>query len=279
MVIQTNYMIDSTYEITIDNPFSEEYTDFEIPSFDIEEDMKQVLEKASRNMQIQNAYLKYWPPSSTISEVDSLSFYEPDAIYYLDDYTRFPVMEEVMREYIAGVYLRHNQDGYHFRILELDRTETYKENPLILLDGIPIFDADEIIALDPLKINKIETVRKKFLKGTMIFSGIVSFSTYKSDLEGYQLNSKAVVLEYEGLQPIKKYDNPKYIDISHENARMPDYRNVLYWNPQFKTDENGEAILEFYTSDDISDYEIKVDGISSDKRFVSGSSFIQVTND
>jgi hypothetical protein len=275
-VIQTNHTIDSMYEITIENPFSEIYSDFNIPYFDLEDSMKHFIEKASRNMQIQNAYLKYRPPTSTIPDIDSLSFFEPDERYFLDDYTRFPVMEEVMREYIAGVYLRHNQDGYHFKVLQYDRMETFKENPLILLDGIPVFDADEIIALDPLHIKKIETVRKKFLKGVLNCNGIVSFSTYKGDLEGYQLNEKAQVIEYEGVQPIRKYLNPDYDKISEGNDRIPDYRNVLYWNPHFNTDEKGEAILEFYTSDDVGEYEIRVEGISSNGKFVSASTYIQV---
>jgi hypothetical protein len=278
IILQTNNTIDTNYQITVDNPFSEKYSDFCIPFFDIDDSMKYFIEKASKNMQIQNAYLKYRPPSSIISEVDSSTFYDPDAKYFLDDYIRFPVMEEVMREYVSGVYLRSNQEGFHFKILDLDRTETYQENPLILLDGIPIFDADEIIELDPLKIKKIETVRKRFLKGVLNCSGIVSFSTYNGDLDGYQLNKKALVVEYDGVQPLKEYSTPTYDIITEENIRMPDYRNVLYWNPQFETDENGEAILEFYTSDDASVYEIRVEGLSSNGRPVFNNSFIEVTD-
>ncbi len=111
-------------------------------------------------MQIQNAYVKYAPSYIINSNNDSLTFFEPDAVYYLDDYTRFPVMEEVMREYIGGVYVRRNQDGYHFKILDLDRTETFQENPLILLDGITVFDADEIMEFDPLLIKKMRQLEK-----------------------------------------------------------------------------------------------------------------------
>ena len=98
----------------------------------------------------------------------------------------FPVMEEVMREYIAGVYLRRNRDGFHLKILDINRNITYQENPLILLDGIPVFDADGVILLDPLKVKKIETVRTRFIKGVINTSGIVSYTTYKGDLGGYQ---------------------------------------------------------------------------------------------
>jgi hypothetical protein len=92
------------------------------------------------------------------------------------------------------------------------------------------------------------------------------------------LNKKAFVVEYDGVQPLKEYSTPTYNIISEENTRMPDYRNVLYWDPHFETDEKGEAILEFYTSDDASVYEIKVEGLSKDGRPVFGRSIIQVTD-
>jgi hypothetical protein len=279
MVFQVNNIIDTIYQISIDNPFSEKYADFNIPVFDIDENMKHFIEKASISMQIQNAYFEFRTPSSIISEKDTSTFYHPNKQYYLDNYTRFPVMEEVMREYVGGVIVRKNQDGFYFRMGDYESREIFQQDPLILLDGVPVFDADEIMKLDPLKIQKIETVSRRFLRGVIDFSGIVSLSTYKGDLDGYQLNKSALVLEYDGVQPRKKYFTPAYDIISEENTRIPDHRNVLYWNPQFKTDENGTANLEFYTSDDISVYEIIVEGLSNDGVPLYGSTFIQVTNE
>ncbi len=279
IIFQVNNTIDTIYQISIDNPFSEKYADFNIPVFDIDENMKHFIEKASISMQIQNAYFEFGPPSSIISERDTSTFYHPNKQYYLDDYVRFPVMEEVMREYVGSVIVRKNQDGFYFRMGDYESREIFQEDPLILLDGLAVFDADEIMILDPLKIKKIETVSRTFLKGVIDFSGIVSFSTYNGDLDGYQLNKNAFVLEYDGVQARKKYYSPAYDKISEENTRIPDHRNVLYWNPQFKTDENGIANLEFYTSDDISVYEIIVEGLSNDGIPVYGNTFIQVTNE
>lgn len=279
IIIQTDDTTDSIYQITIDDPFSNEYSNFQIPYFDIDERMKHVIEKASKNMQIQNAYLKYRPLASSISEVDTSTFFEPNARYYLDDYTRFPVMEEVMREYVIGVYPRRNPDGFHFKVLDLEREITLQESPLILLDGVPVFDADEIMELDPLYVEKIETVNKRFLKGAINYSGIVSYTTYEGDLKGYRLNKNASVMEYEGLQPLREFLSPSYDEVLEENSRLPDYRNVLYWNPHFKTNDKGEAILEFYTSDDASEYEIRIEGISSDGEPVSGGLLFKVTDE
>jgi len=46
-----------------------------------------------------------------------LLFYgKADENYLLDDFTRFPVMEEVMREYVPGVFVRKRRDGFHFLV-------------------------------------------------------------------------------------------------------------------------------------------------------------------
>jgi hypothetical protein len=128
--------------------------------------MEQFIRKKSQNMQVQNANMKLSPNTTTIPFADSSAFYnEPDARYYLDDYTRFVVMEEVMREYVAGVNVRKNRDGFYFMVIDIERNVLLDANPLMLLDGVPVFDADEIIALDPLKVEKIETVKTRFGKG------------------------------------------------------------------------------------------------------------------
>jgi hypothetical protein len=45
---------------------------------------------------------------------------------------------------------------------------------------------------------------------------------------------------------------------------MPDYRNTLYWDPDIKTDKTGRATVEFYTSDEISEYVLMIRGFSPD---------------
>jgi hypothetical protein len=47
------------------------------------------------------------------------------------------------------------------------------------------------------------------------------------------------------------YQHPPFYspDYSKEDKQLSDTRNVLYWNPLIITDQNGEAILQFYTSD------------------------------
>ena len=47
-------------------------------------------------------------------------------------------------------------------------------------------------------------------------------------------------------------------------SRIPDYRNTLFWSPDVKTDADGRAAVEFYTSDEAGDYMVLVEGFTPD---------------
>lgn len=110
----------------------------------------------------------------------------------LDKYTRFKVMEEVLREYVPGVLVRIRKDGFH--LLVVDKTnKSVLEAPLMLLDGVPVFDANKIMGINPLKVRKLEVVDGRYYQGPAVYNGIVSFTTYKGDLEGFQLDPRVLV--------------------------------------------------------------------------------------
>jgi len=270
VVVMTDYTKDSTYRIEIDNPYSKEYMDVALPEFTLHEDVADWLVEKSQQMQVVNAYQKYNPSKPTITEIDSSAFYfTPDASYMLDDYTRFIVMEEVMREYIAGVNVRKNKNGFHFMVIDMDKNIIYEDNPLMLLDGVPVFDADEIIALDPLKIQRIQTVNRRFGKGIMDCQGIVNYTTYKGNLTGYSLHPGTLTFRYDGVQIPMLSPEIKYISTKDKTSRTPDYRNTLCWKPF----ESGVGIMDIpqgiYASDAIGDYEVTINAVTKDGRVIS----------
>lgn len=277
IVVQTDYTIDSLYTVQIDNPYSEEYAAIELPLFDLDETKEQFIVRKSRQMQVQNANMKLSPAFTLLPRTDSSAFYyEPDIRYYLDDYTRFVVMEEVMREYIAGVNVRKNRNGFYFMVVDTDRNIVMEPNPLMLLDGVPIFDADEIIALDPLKIEKIETVRTRFAKGILDCQGIVSYTSYMGDMAGHSLQKYASVTQYDGLQAKKVYHFPTYMNAYERKNPTPDFRNTLFWKTNISDAELSLGTIPFYCGDDADDYEVRINGISASGEAYSSEATFRV---
>jgi hypothetical protein len=71
-----------------------------------------------------------------------------------------------------------------------------------------------------------------------------------------------VALPYTVVEKPSGFTSPDYSNERNRISRIPDLRNTLYWNPSVKTDRNGEAEIEFWTSDLPGNYSIKIQGIS-----------------
>ncbi|WP_128547130.1 hypothetical protein [Larkinella soli] len=270
VVAQLNPM-DSLKRIELDNPFSERFSTTRLPPFDFRKASEDELLERSIPMQVQNAYYRenlsrYRPP-----KVDSVAFYGvADETFRLDDFTRFPVMEEVFREYVPGVMARKRRDGYHISVLDAPRKAFHTGSPLVLLDAVPMFDMNRVMEIDPRKMQKLEVMTRKYVLGPMVFDGVISFTTYKGDLAGYRPDARALPAEYEGLQFRREFYAPRYDSPQRTEARMPDFRTLLHWSPALSTDAQGRAALDFYTSDQEGSYLVMINGLTADGRPGSG---------
>ena len=264
VVLQTENRRDSSYKLDILNPFSEKYSGSYFPTFKMNATLKTDLQFYNIGTQVQNVYLlsnliKFKAPRYS----DSTSFYgEPDKKFFLDDYTRFNTMEEVVREYITGVSVHKSRDRFTFRMMNDPQKAYFDQDPLIVLDGVPIFDASEVMNLDPLRIKKIEIVNRKYFLGSIVASGIFALYSYNNDMAGLQMNSHALILEYEGLQLQREFYSPKYDVTQNGSKRLPDFRNVLAWEPNILIGKSGEAQIDFYSSDRKGKYIGVVEGIN-----------------
>jgi hypothetical protein len=257
IVAQTNTMADTTYRIDILNPFSEQFSKSTLPKFEFVNSMQNALQAHSLGIQVLNIYSannikRFYEPA-----VDSSAFYsKPYKTYKLDDFTRFTTMEEDLREYVSEDNIVRSKGRFHIKVLN-DRG-FLDGDPLVLLDGVPIFDINKIFAVDPLKVKKLEVIRERFFYGQSAQEGIFSFTTYKGDLGGVELDPKAVVIDYEGLQLHRQFYSPVYDSEVQTASRIPDFRNLLYWTPSVSNDGK----VSFYTSDQAGKYVGVVQGLT-----------------
>jgi hypothetical protein len=272
IVVQTDTQHDSTYRIDIVSPFSEQYSKNTVPSFNIAPDMQQSLEKNSLGMQVLNIYSGENIRRYYDSPADSSAFFgNPDKTYKLDDYTRFTTMEEVLREYIREVYVVRSDKKFHIKVIS--GTGFLEGDPLVMLDGIPIFDIDKVIAIDPLKVRRLDVIKDRYFWGPADAEGILSYTTYKGDLGGVELDPHAVVLDYEGMQLQRVFYSPAYDTDKAAASRIPDFRNVLYWAPSINTGSQGQKQVSFYTADQEGQYIGVIQGLTADG--AAGSQFIK----
>lgn len=193
---------------------------------------------------------------------DSTVFYGmPDKTYFLDDYTRFNTMEEVLREYVTEVDLRKSNQQFKFSVLDIPNKKSFENNPLVLIDGVPTSDINKVVAFDPLKVKRMDIVSRKFFLGDQSYDGIVSFITYGGDLGGYVLDKQSLVIDYPGLVVKRQFNAVQYLDIKATKYTLPDLRVLLHWDPYVELKKNQQLPLAFYTSDIEGEYMIEIRGI------------------
>ncbi|WP_187261939.1 hypothetical protein [Pontibacter beigongshangensis] len=275
IVVQTNTLHDSSYQLQVLSPFSEQYSFTKLPAFAVSARQEQELVQRHLEVQVQQAFYEDKQHIFRTPGVDSTAFFgTPAERYLLDDYTRFKQLEEVLHEYVTAVRARKRRGDYHLTVLDRPGNTIFADNPLVLLDGVPVFDMNKAMAIDPLKLQKLEVVAEKYFHGPMVYKGIVSLSTYQGDLEGFQLDPRSLLLEYEGLQLQREFYAPAYASEPEQRSRLADQRKLLHWAPDIATGENGKATLEFSTSDQAGTYLVVLQGIS--KAGLAGSKIFSI---
>ncbi|MCA8829953.1 hypothetical protein [Hymenobacter pini] len=266
--VQTSAAKDTTYQLELLNPFSTQFRSEPVSAaLTPSAADAAALQERSLGVQTQRAYFGKLLTRFTPQPADSIPFFgKADEHYRLDDYTRFKVMEEVMREYVPGVQVRLRKDGYHFMILDHLNSTILQENPLVLVDGVPVYDINRVMAFSPLKVKTLDVVTMPYLQGAMRYDGIVSYTTYQGDLSGFQLNPHVLLQEYQGLQQYREFYAPRYDTPEARQSRLADFRNLLHWQPELRTSTTGTGQLEFYTSDQPGTYVVEVQGVSATGR-------------
>lgn len=271
---------DRNFRIDIKSPFSEIFSSRTLPPFLPSSISGHALQANSISMQVQNIFAADKANNFLAPSINTNSFYVPTRTYLLDNYVRFPTMEEVLREYVQEVAVNKENNNLVLAAGRRDHAGiVYRYEPLVLVDGIPLFDdPNKIFSYDPLKVKELQIVNKKYFLGTSSFEGILNFKTFEGRPEGLALDPNATVLDYEGLQLQRHFFQPLYETQNQTASRLPDFRNLLFWAPTIKTDSLGKQTLSFYTSDLPGKYMVEIKGLSAEGRAGDKSFTIEVIN-
>jgi hypothetical protein len=256
----------NNYTLKIEDSFLHDYSKFQQATLLLDTGLRAIIDERNVYTQIENAY--YVAKANALPATPPTSFYNlPDKIYRLDDFTRFPTMEDIFREYVHEVFLKRSRGTFSLHVVSHSGYPHQKE-PLILIDGVAILNTNTLMTYDPLKIERIEIVRDKYFYGSLDFDGIVSLKTYKGaveDLPSLHSHRENIVK----IQAGEVYSFPDYLVDKLKLERVPDYRLQLYWNPDVTVTNDHNTTVDFYTSDVTGNYEIIVEGFSSDGELVS----------
>lgn len=279
-VVKTNpsgkfyFTIDQDYSnpniiVQVVSPFRNEYeiavngsTPIEVNAltnnFSVNETMISAIKERAIATQIENAYFNT-KKDSVLAKSNTKSFYKPlEKDYILDAYNRFPTLLETIIEVLKEVYYEKNNNQYKLGVRDYDETIEVSEPTLILVDGIMIQDANELIDLKMDTIYKVSIIQGGYYYGSNIFNGMISFISKNHD---YELKAKGNFIAASNQiisNQDKDYYKPDYS--KEENKRIPDYRHQLLWLPQYDVSKP----ISFYTSDVKGTFEVKIEGFTTE---------------
>ena len=263
IILQTNPKEDSTCHIEIASPFSDKYSNALLPEYTIPSKNSLSLLDQSIAEQVRHIYNGSRINQFSLQVVDTNSFYvEPDEKYILDNYTRFQTMEEVIREYVVSTNVKERKEKFKLLLANKPQKRYFEDGPLILIDGVPFFDDNELFQQDPMRIRRLDLVNREYSLGLQYFNGIISLTTYHGDLNGILMNTRPLVLDYPGIPEQREFFSPAYETEDQVNSRIPDFRTLLYWAPEIKSENLARTPVSFYSSDLPGKYAVVVMGLT-----------------
>lgn len=169
-----------------------------------------------------------------------------------------------------GVTVFGSMPNYQVRIRD-------SGTPLWVLNGVPISKggaqnpgvAESLVAATvPLQIATMgisDVERVELLKGPAAAiwgsrgaNGVFLVYTKRGGGSELKLSPEFDIM---GHATEREFYSPNY-SIKLDRHSLPDYRTTLYWNPSFRTDNNGNARLLFYNSDNAQKIQLSIEGLS-----------------
>ena len=265
---------DQSLEVRIDNDFTTEALPFSPGSYALREDEKLLASRLSLQMQLQLAFLaESGPDTSTITNrIEPVPFYgKPEISIKLDEFINLPNMEEVIENLIPMTYVIRREGSADF-LIKSDNSMISMYRPLILIDHIPVFDMDVVLALPPSKIDRIEVIREVYILGDVKFGGIICFTSRQGDLAGMKLPEGSYFFDYTTLHPPMVPQGPRYSG----GSRIPDTRNTLLWMDDLELQKSNSSKVSFQAASVPGNYLILLRGVSSNGEIVYGMNSFRV---
>jgi TonB-dependent SusC/RagA subfamily outer membrane receptor len=145
---------------------------------------------------------------------------------------------------------------------------------LILLDGSPV-GKDILYQMLPSNVDFIDVLKgpRAAIYGSRAANGVIAIYT-KNGTESAGKTTKAggsLNIEHPGYAVSRTFYDPKY-DNQQPQPIEVDNRSTLYWQPLLALNDNGKAIISFYTADMLGDYVVRLQGIT-----IAGTPFYSQT--
>jgi hypothetical protein len=249
------------FKVILDKAITTEYSTDDTNILREDKFNKKFFEELLINYQIEKQYHPNSQTDKKNRDYPILFYGKADSSYRFRKFVDLPAFEEYFVEIFSRTKIVKGEKGKQIKVSHSDNSAELNQSPLLLVDGIPVFDVDKFLSISPSEIDKVEIINNNYVLGGLTYGGIIHLFTKKKNFAGLIDTKNLTFSEFKGYSEKSNFTPFKYPDEIAYNSRKADYRNTLYWNPEVKTDENGEANISFYTSDEKGKFLITIEGV------------------
>jgi hypothetical protein len=194
---------------------------------------------------------------------DSSVFYtKPYQLIEFKNYINLDSLREYIYELVPSVKFSKRKGESEIMIFDQVTLNYLEDKPGIFLDGVLYENFSEIAKIPVRDLERLAIIPTTYYYKDFTFGGIIDIHTKKSDFNSVKLLSNMSRFIYPMADANEwKFVSPEY-STGGSAARIPDFRYLLYWEPDVRVDKSGEASLHFYTGDVKGRFIVKVVGIS-----------------
>ena len=158
---------------------------------------------------------------------------EPHYSYDLDEYTKFKSVREILIEFVKGVKRERVNGVNQLFVIDPEMHEYSRWSALVLLDGVPVFNIDDILDYDARLLKYVNIYTNRYTFGGTTYAAIISFTSQKGRLSNFNLGSSFHLVSYSFPQ-----DHPAFI--------LPDrpQAGTIGWNPDAAVSTDNPASFE-----------------------------------
>ena len=172
---------------------------------------------------------------------------------------------EYLKSRLPGVNISGRPGSYAIQLRTVISMSGAVPEVSIFIDGVPA-NPDQA---SNYSINDIALVQ---LYSSNVRSGVggalVFYTKQQSDREDKTVIEKGEMIAVSGYNPIKQFYSPNYL-LEEDVSIIKDERTTLYWNPNLISDGKSKKVsFSFYNSDKAKKYNIVVEGMTKDGKFL-----------
>lgn len=213
---------DDKIEVLIDQDFCFKEIALRVPPFSLSNEEKEQFLLMAQTFQLQQLFTT----SDSIIDFNSPqpAFYgHPYKTFVIDDYVPLDSLMQYFTDLPTWIKIKKQNKRRKIYIAG-DEAEIMYNDPLILIDWVPVNDDEQILALDSRRIKKFDVIIDPYIHGGIIYGGVINLFTRNLDFGGFTFPESAMYINFDF------YNNQHSQD--HQNQSFYSaFNNTFTWIP------------------------------------------------